>query len=122
MEILNKIDLLESGARAGLLARAASRPEAPAAVSALTGEGLGSLLKRLEAVLTGGNIRLRLALSPSDGEGLAWAYRHARVLARDDNGGGEIVLTLSANPQEAEKLGSRFTGKISVEQGVEADI
>ena len=122
VEILNKIDLLEPGARAGLQARGAVREDAPVAVSALTGEGLAVLLKRFESVLTGGNIRLRLELSPSDGAGLAWVYRHGHVLERRDDADTDIVLTLSANPQEAAKFESRFAGKISEEQSVESDI
>ncbi|HEY0281085.1 MAG TPA: GTPase HflX, partial [Rhizomicrobium sp.] len=121
VEILNKIDLLEPGARAGLKASAAERPEVPAAVSALTGEGLDDLLRRFESVLTGGNICLRLELSPSDGEGLAWVYRHGQVLERDDGEAG-IVLTLSVHPQDAARFESRFAGKISVEQDIAADI
>jgi len=121
VEILNKIDLLEPGARTGLLARGAARAEAPAAVSALTGEGLQVLLKRFEAVLTGGNIVLRLELEPSDGAGLAWVYRHGRVLERRDDSNGGIVLTLSANPQEAAKFENKFAGKISIEQALEAN-
>jgi GTP-binding protein HflX len=121
VEILNKLDLLEHGAQAGLMARAAERLDVPAAVSALTGEGLPVLLKRFESVLTGGNIRLRLELSPSDGEGLAWVYRHGRVLERRDDAEAGIVLTLSANPQEAAKFENRFAGKISVEQAIDAD-
>ncbi|MBU6298858.1 MAG: GTPase HflX [Alphaproteobacteria bacterium] len=120
IEILNKIDVLDESVRAGLQARATARPNTPAAVSALTGEGLSLLLQRFEDMVTGGNIVLRLALEPSDGEGLAWVYRHARVLTRDDNGGNGIVLTLSANPQEVEKLGHRFSGKLSVNQDVMA--
>jgi GTPase len=120
VEILNKTDLLEPGVRDGLRARGTARADAPVAVSALSGEGLPALLQRFEDMVTGGNIVLRLALEPSDGEGLAWAYRHARVLARDDKGDDGIVLTLSANPQEAEKLGHRFFGKISVDQDVVA--
>ena len=53
VEILNKIDLLEPGARAGLLARGAVRDDAPVAVSALTGEGLPVLLKRFEVGVDG---------------------------------------------------------------------
>jgi GTPase len=115
LEILNKIDLLEDDIRTGLQARAATRPDAPVAVSALSGEGLGDLLSRFETILTGANIVFRLELAPSDGEGLAWVYRHAQVLARDDNGGGSIVLRLSANPQDAERLEHRFAGKIAME-------
>jgi GTP-binding protein HflX len=122
VEILNKIDLLEPGARAGLQARAAARPEVPAAVSALTGEGLDLLLKRFESVLTGGNIVLRLELSASDGAGLAWVYRHGRVLERRDDGEAGMVLRLSVHPQEAARFESRFAGKISAEQAIDADI
>ncbi len=121
VEILNKIDLLEPDIRVGLQARAATRPDAPIAVSALTGEGVDAMLKRFESVLSGGNIVLHLELAPSDGEGLAWVYRHGRVLERYDDGDARIVLTLSANPQEAARFESRFAGKISVEQGVEAE-
>ncbi len=120
VEILNKIDLLEPGIRAGLQERAVARADAPAAVSALTGEGLEVLLRRFESVLTGGNIVLRLELSPSDGEGLAWVYRHGRVLERRENGGDAMVLTLSANPQEAAKIENRFLGKVSIKQNIEA--
>jgi GTP-binding protein HflX len=121
VEILNKLDLLEPGAQAGLMVRAAERLDVPAAVSALTGEGLDILLRRFEAVLTGGNIVLRLELSPSDGAGLAWVYRHGQVLERDEGEGG-IILRLSVHPQEAARFESRFAGKISAEQAVEADI
>ena len=120
VEILNKIDLLEPDIRAGLQERAIARPDAPAAVSALTGEGLDIVLRRFESVLTGGNIVLRLELSPSDGEGLAWVYRHGRVLERHENGGDAIVLTLSANPQEAAKIENRFLEKVSIQQAIEA--
>ncbi|MDE2498995.1 MAG: GTPase HflX [Alphaproteobacteria bacterium] len=120
VEILNKTDLLDPDVRDGLRARGAARADAPVAVSALSGEGLPGLLQRFEDMVTGGNIVLRLALEPSDGEGLAWVYRHARVLTRDDKGDDGIVLTLSANPQEAEKLSHRFSGKISVGQNVVA--
>ena len=122
VEILNKLDLLEHGAQAGLMARAAERLDVPAAVSALTGDGLDVLLRRFESVLTGDNIRLRLELSPSDGEGLAWVYRHGRVLERRDDGEAGTILILSVHPQEAVKFNSRFAGKISVEQAVDADI
>ena len=109
IEVLNKIDLLEPGARKGLLDD--RRPEGPMAVSALSGEGLDRLLERFEASLTRDNIRLRLTLPPDDGEGLAWAYRHGRVLERKDGAKG-TVLTLSADPQEAERFHGKFARQI----------
>ena len=119
IEILNKIDLLEPDVRDGLTARAAARPDAPIAVSALTGEGLDVLLARFESRVTGGNIVACLELSSSDGAALAWVYRHARVLDRHDDGASDILLRLSINPQDIEKFENRFSEKMSIEQGVE---
>jgi GTP-binding protein HflX len=111
IEILNKIDLLAPDVRAGLVA-ASGRQDGPLAVSALTGEGLAPLLARFEAGVTGDNIVLHLKLDSTDGEGLAWAYRHAQVLERKDSRRG-IALTLRANPQNADRFESKFQGKIT---------
>jgi GTP-binding protein HflX len=114
IEILNKIDLLEDDVRAGLLARGQGRAGAPIAVSALSGEGIGLLLARFEASLTRDNIELRLRLGHEDGEGLAWAYRHAQILERRDRADG-VELLLTTDPQEAERFASRFGQKVTVQ-------
>ena len=117
IEILNKIDLLEDDVRAGLLARGRGRAGAAIAVSALTGDGIDTLLERFESALTSGNIAMRLRLTPEDGEGLAWAYRHGQVRERRDGDNG-VELLLTANPQEAERFAARFGKNLSMEQGI----
>ncbi len=107
VEILNKIDLLAPDRCDGLVVRGATRDDAPMAVSALTGEGFDQLLRRLEAMLTTANIAFRLTLNHSDGEGLAWAYRHASVLERSDGEAG-ITLRLSASRPEMERFEAKF--------------
>jgi GTPase len=116
IEILNKIDLLESDVRAGLQARGRARADAAIAVSALTGTGIDILLARFEQALTRDNILLRLRLSPEDGEGLAWAYRHGQVRERHDREAG-VELLLTVDPQEAERFASRFGRNLVVEEG-----
>jgi len=116
IEILNKIDLLESDVRAGLQARGRGRADSPIAVSALTGTGIDILLARFEQALTRDNMLLRLRLSPEDGEGLAWAYRHGQVRERHDGEAG-VELLLTADPQEAERFASRFGRNLVVEEG-----
>jgi len=111
VEILNKIDLLDDEVRSGLQARGRVRAGAPIAVSALTGEGVDLLLGRIEASLTRDNVELRLRLSPQDGEGLAWAYRHGKVHKRRDGEDG-IELLLTADPQEAERFAARFGDRV----------
>jgi GTP-binding protein HflX len=113
IEILNKIDLLDEDVREGLLARNEGRPDAPVAVSAITGDGVPRLLAEFEETLTSENIELRLTLAHEDGEGLAWVYRHGQVRERRDTDKG-VELLLTANPQDAERISSRFGQKVSV--------
>ena len=110
IEILNKIDLLDEDVRAGLLARNEGRRDAPVAVSAITGDGIPRLLAEFEETLTSENLELRLTLGHEDGEGLAWAYRHAQVLGRADKAKG-VELTLAVDPQSIDRFQHRFTGE-----------
>jgi len=105
IEVLNKIDLLPPPARAGLLKN--GRPDAPVAISALTGEGLDRLLGRFEAELTAANMTVRLEIPSQDGEGLAWVYRHGRVLARSDKE-EMICLDLSVDAHDLPRFEQRF--------------
>jgi GTPase len=105
IEVFNKIDLLDEDLRKRLLAR--SEAGALSAVSALTGEGLPALLQRFDEALGADENTMRLRLPTSDGEGLAWAYRHARVLERHERK-DRIELTLSIDPPELERFKTRF--------------
>ena len=88
VEVWNKIDLLPAEARALMAAR--SRKAGAVPVSAATGEGREALVARLAELVDEGPI-LTIALESSDGEGLAWLYRHGRVIDRRDED-GDIVL------------------------------
>lgn len=108
VEVLNKIDLMEADVRDGLLAGSGRA----VAVSARTGAGLDRLRTRLEERLTAANVAYRLELDPTDGQGLAWVYRHAQVLERRDTDEGTVVLSVRTAPHDAERLETRFAGKI----------
>jgi GTP-binding protein HflX len=114
IEVLNKIDLLEPGARAGLKAR---NGNGPVAVSALTGDGIAELLNRLEAAVGHNAIALSLKLDAADGGALAWAYRHAQVLERRERA-GKITLNLRIHPGDLGRFKRRFHRKISMDHGV----
>jgi GTP-binding protein HflX len=117
LEVLNKIDLLEPEQRAGLLARNARG--GAVAVSAVTGEGIPTLLAGFESAVTRDNITLSLKLEASDGGALAFAYRHAQVLERRDRG-GKISLSLRIHPDDLGRFENRFPKKIVIEQGAVA--
>ena len=84
-EILNKIDLLEPAARAGLVNQA-TRNVDTVALSAATGEGCDALLRLLDRRLGNGAGAVRLDVPLSDGKTLAWIYAHGEVLGRRDDG------------------------------------
>ena len=67
------------------------------ALSALTGEGVGTLLEAIEARLNAGQRTIELGVAPSDGASLAWLYRNGEVIARQD-GEALIVLTMRLDP------------------------
>ncbi|HEX2761296.1 MAG TPA: GTPase HflX, partial [Rhizomicrobium sp.] len=117
LEVLNKTDLLDEGPRRGL--EAMSGRGGAWAVSALTGQGIPALLAGFEAAVTRGNIALALTLDGSDGEALAFAYRHAQVTERRERA-GKIRLTLRVAPQERARFEQRFPRKIKLIEGIEA--
>lgn len=89
IEVWNKIDLLDS--TSPLLERIGL---AKIPVSAVTGEGLGTLLDVIEARLSGGLQTLEITLPPHRAHLTDWIYRNASVTGREDREDGAIALTL----------------------------
>jgi GTPase len=110
IEIWNKIDQLDSDMRARMHNLAARRPadRRPVLVSALNGEGLISLLGEIQVRLAARRVAFDLVLASSDGAGLSWLYRHTEVLAKVLRDDGCLVVTVRADPANAEKLRSKF--------------
>jgi len=82
----NKIDLLQPAElkRLNFGSNDEAKDSAPAAVSALTGEGLESLLHLIDRNLAEDPvIEAQFVLSAADGEGLAMLHRSASVLSTD---------------------------------------
>jgi GTP-binding protein HflX len=109
IEVLNKIDLLDPDSREALT----ERDDETVAISALTGEGLTAFEERVDAMLSAESHAMSLLLDPSDGEGLAWTYRHAQVLERQDTEEG-TRLTLTVDPADMDRFTNRFGAKFSV--------
>jgi GTP-binding protein HflX len=95
LEVWNKADLVEPALRDDLAD--AARHAGAVVVSATVGEGIEALLRRLAGLVDSGP-DLILELAPSDGEALAWLYRHGRVIAREEIN-GSVVLSARLDPQ-----------------------
>ena len=84
VEALNKIDLLDPGARAALLGHAV-RNDGAVPISAVTGEGCDQLLSVVETRVDGGRRLVDLNVPLTDGAAIAWLYRNGDVVSRRDD-------------------------------------
>ncbi len=110
IEVWNKIDCLDTEARARVLnlmeRRSADRR--PVAVSALTGEGTSGLLAAIEAHLGESRQTIEVSVDPADGAGLSWLYRHSEVLAKDVHDDGRLTVTVRADADNAARVRAKF--------------
>ncbi|NKL06167.1 GTPase HflX [Rhizobium leguminosarum] len=107
IEVWNKIDRLEPEVHDTMVQKSAGASNV-VAVSAVSGEGVDTLMeeisRRLSGVMTAATIRLpvdKLALLP-------WLYDHAIVDGREDNEDGTITLDLRLSETEATELERRI--------------
>jgi GTP-binding protein HflX len=110
VEVWNKIDKLDAEGRARLMNLVERQPaeRRPVAVSAISGEGLDSLMAVIEGRLAETKLTLDLSLDPSDGAGLSWLYRHAEVLSKDMDADGKLAVTVRADPDKAARVRAKF--------------
>ncbi len=110
IEVWNKIDRLDAEARARLTNLVERQPATCRAVpvSALSGEAIENLKAAIEARLAENRRTIELALSPSDGAGLSWLYRHSEVLEKHLRDDGQLAVTVRADPEKAARVRAKF--------------
>lgn len=108
LEVWNKVDLLDSGARTEL--HEASDGQGAVILSAITGEGMDVLEAELARLLTGSAREVSFLLPVSDGRRIAWLHAHGEVIAEEDaeNGSNGPMrrLTVRLNPKELGQFAS----------------
>lgn len=111
IEAWNKIDAMPEGQAEAMKSLAALETDTPAvAVSALTGDGIETLLALIEKSLLGGQQEIELVLAPEQGRARAWLHQKGDVVeeSAEDDGASHLVVRLSV-----ERLGqfrSEFPG------------
>jgi GTP-binding protein HflX len=110
IEVWNKIDCLDTEARARVLNLVERQPaeRRPVAVSALTGEGADQLLAAIEARLSQSRQTIEVSVDPADGAGLSWLYRHSEVLTKDVGNDGRLFVTVRADADNAARVRAKF--------------
>ena len=105
VEAWNKIDLLDPETRAARQEEAAHRDDV-VLISALTGEGVGDLVRLLSSRLTA-DYRLRhLTLSVADGAGLAWLHAHGAV-EQQRREGEQLMIDVRMSEADYQRFLSR---------------
>ncbi|NKD76437.1 GTPase HflX [Haematospirillum sp. H1815] len=100
VEVLNKADLLLDSS---------IDPDAGALLlSALSGDGVGNVLHRIDDCLALARVAVELVVPPSDGKMLAWIYRRGEVLSREDHEEG-VHLIVRLDPADAGRLATKTT-------------
>ena len=108
IEVLNKLDLIETEAAEALRMRAARDP-AVIAISAITGEGCDALVAHVDGLLGSSQSVTEVEIPLDDGATLAWLYRRGEVLERTD---GETTTRLRVRlaPEDRARLDRQGVG------------
>ena len=98
---LNKLDLLDADARAGLLA---NLPEDAMAISAVTGEGVDALRTLVAEMLQRSARIVEIVLGAHEGRRAAWLYAHGEVIDRLEGDDGGVTLRVRLAPEMAARF------------------
>ncbi len=110
IEVWNKADLLQEDEREALRNRVVNHAGGMHAciVSAVTGEGINSLLQQIEDVLTAGRSEFSVRIPVSEGAALAWLYENTEVLSRNSDGDDAFELIVRVAPERVERFMRKF--------------
>ena len=110
IEVWNKIDMVEPSVRGGLEAEGQRVAEQMIAVpvSAITGEGLETLLAEIEGVIDQGRARLCARLTSKDGALRAWLHANTQVEQESFDEAGNAELHISVSRDEFGRMAVKF--------------
>jgi GTP-binding protein HflX len=115
IEIWNKGDRLDESAHENARNHVRRLPEAqrPILISALTGEGIETLLRAIADKIASGWPVVSLELDPADGANLSWLHRHGEVLSKTLEGDERMRVEVRMSPEKAEEFQRRRNPKSS---------
>ena len=113
IEIWNKADLLEPQDFANRKATA-ERNENVALLSSVTGDGVPTLLHKLEQRLSQTSTLYDVILQPSEGQALAWLHQRGEVLDRNTSEDGKTQLTVRLDEDTAGQAMAKFGKAIAI--------
>jgi GTPase len=121
IEVWNKADLIADDETRRALVSLSKRRESATLVSALTGQGIDTLLGLIEQRLAVASLTFEIELGPEEGRDMSWLYSRGEILSRTDDDQGLVRLTVRFDPAVAPLARSRFGERLkSVDHGLRA--
>jgi GTPase len=110
IEVWNKVDRLDPEGRETMSNLAQRQPAGrrPVLISALSGQGLDTLMAQIEARVAARRVVLDLDLDSSDGAGISWLHRNAEVLSKSFSPEGRLAVTVRVDPTNAGAVRAKF--------------
>lgn len=106
LEAWNKVDAVDEAARPVVEQQAEQNINA-VPCSALTGEGLQSLLQAIDKLIASNDERIELTLGHHQGGLLSWLHDHGRIVERHDEADG-VHLAVELSPLNHARLQERM--------------
>jgi GTP-binding protein HflX len=104
LEVWNKADRLGAAERGEAEGAAARADRAPVLISALTGEGVDSLLAAIDGRFGAKDEVLTLEVPPGEGRLLSWLHDNAEVLGQETDDSGAVRARFRIDPAIRGKL------------------
>lgn len=106
LEVYNKQDRIDAETLESLR-RTANFDSSKILISAVSGEGVQTLLERVAALLARSHQIVDFEIPPEDGKALAWLYAHGEITQRDDNA-ERIHCTVKISDADLAKFVNHF--------------
>jgi GTPase len=107
LEVWNKIDLLSPVTRHEALSAAQWAERKPALVSAVTGEGIETLLDGIDGRFGHADAIVEVLIPAHEGRLVNWLYEESEVLAREDLETGEVKAKVRIAAEKKERLNAQ---------------
>ncbi len=108
LEVWNKIDLLSPEQSEKATSKARFEERRPSVVSAITGQGLADLSRKIDARLGAADIVIDLVVPPEHGKFVAWLYENTDVIARETRDDGAALITLRLAAEKKPRLDAQL--------------
>ncbi len=108
LEVWNKVDRLDPERREEMTRAARRQDPQPVLLSAITGDGVETLLGAIDMRLSASDVLLDVVVPPEDGRLLAWIYENGEVVSREADADGAAHMKVRVPAEHRHRFESRL--------------